>query len=200
MSILDSVTTALFGKPRKIAAIVPNVVIEESHQDNLTITDHPVEQGASISDHAYKNPVEVTCKYGWSDSSLLMGSAMDFASGLLQGNLNGASNSALTIDDVYQKLLDLQATRQPFDLTTGKRKYSNMLIKSIGVTTDAATENSLLLTAVMKQVIIVQTQAVVLQPSENHATPSSTGPTQNTGTKQPQANSTSLIYRWSPSL
>lgn len=177
MSIIGDLQTVLFQQGRSIAGIVPNVAIEESHHDELTITDHPVEQGASISDHAYKNPAEVTCRYGWSDSSSI--------STLWNGDVN----------QVYQQLLDLQQSRVPFDLTTGKRAYSNMLIKSLGVTTDRSSENALMLTAVMRQVIIVQTQATTLQPAESHADPSSTAPVQNTGTKQPQATQTSLLYR-----
>lgn len=200
MSIIGDLQTVLFRQGRSIAGIVPNVVVEESHHDELTITDHPVEQGASISDHAYKQPSEVTCRYGWSNSSLLLNAAIDFATGLLQGSFSGASGDALDVSDVYQKLLDLQQSRQPFDLTTGKRAYSNMLIKSLSVTTDAASENALMLTAVMRQIIIVQTQVTTLQPAANHADPQSTAPVQNTGTVQPQASNTSLLYRVSSAL
>jgi len=195
MSIIGDLQTVLFRQGRSIAGIVPNVIVEESHHDELTITDHPIEQGASISDHAYKNPAEVTCRYGWSNSSLLDAAIASFAQGLLSGNLNGASGSALDVNQVYQQLLNLQQSRVPFSLTTGKRAYNNMLIKSLAVTTDKTSENALMLTAVMRQVIIVQTQATTLQPAENMADPSSTAVTQNAGTKQPQATQTSLLYR-----
>jgi len=195
MSLIGDLQTVLFRQGRSIAGIVPNVTIEESHRDELTITDHPVEQGATISDHAYKNQAEVTCRYGWSDSALLDAAITSFAQGLLGGSLSGAANSALDVKAVYQQLLDLQASREPFDLVTGKRSYTNMLFKSLAVTTDETSENSLMLTAVMRQIIIVQTQVTTLQPAENHAQPQATAPTQNTGTKQPQASSASILYR-----
>ena len=195
MSIIGDLETVLFRQGRSIAGIIPNVTVEESHHDEMTITNHPVEQGATISDHAFKNPAQVTCRYGWSNSSLLQAAAVDLVSGLLQGSLGGASGDSLDVNQVYAKLLELQTSAKPFDLVTGKRSYSNMLIKSLSMTTDAATENALIVTAVMQQVIIVQTQVTTLQPAENHAQPQSTAPMQNTGTKQPQAVSQTLEYR-----
>jgi hypothetical protein len=39
-----------------------DVTIEEQHSDELNITEHPVETGSPISDHAYMTPPEVTIK------------------------------------------------------------------------------------------------------------------------------------------
>ena len=59
----------ILGGSRQIGTIIPEVVIEEMHRDRLIITDHPVESGAAISDHAFKMPVEVDMRVGWSDSA-----------------------------------------------------------------------------------------------------------------------------------
>lgn len=57
------------AKPaRKIGSIVANVTIDERHEDRLVITQHPVEQGAQISDHAYKMPASVVLRVAWSNS------------------------------------------------------------------------------------------------------------------------------------
>ncbi len=42
----------------------PDVVVEEVHRDALAITQHPVEQGASITDHAYRLPAVVEVRMG----------------------------------------------------------------------------------------------------------------------------------------
>jgi len=56
----------------KVTTIYPDIIahatIEERHHDELEVTDHPVEQGAMINDHAYKRPAEVTLHLGWSNS------------------------------------------------------------------------------------------------------------------------------------
>lgn len=156
------------------------LTIEEVHHDELVITDHPVEQGAQISDHAYKKPAELTITIGWTNSSL---------GALFSLQLNDY------VAHAYEKLLALQALRTPFTISTGKRKYQNMLFRSLGTTTDVKTENALIVTAQCREVIIVQTVTTQLVPAENQAMPQKTGDTSNTGTKQPQATNTSLLYR-----
>lgn len=54
---------------RQIGPIFANITIEERHTDTQTITRHPVESGAAISDHAYKEPKEVTIRCAWSNST-----------------------------------------------------------------------------------------------------------------------------------
>lgn len=56
-------------KPKRtIGPIVAQVTIQEVHTDTLEITEHPVEMGAVISDHAFKRPAELTITASWSNS------------------------------------------------------------------------------------------------------------------------------------
>ncbi|SPX12793.1 bacteriophage protein [Escherichia coli] len=95
-------------------------VISEKHTDMLEITEHPVEVGAAVADHAYKKPSEVVMEVGFAGG----GALLDFAS-----NLTATSLLGLSPQQTYQELLDLQESRIPFDVVTGKRLYSNMLIR-----------------------------------------------------------------------
>ncbi|WDD94653.1 hypothetical protein Bsp3421_004787 [Burkholderia sp. FERM BP-3421] len=182
-SIGGELVSAFFSPKRSITSSIASfqayVTLEERHHDEVVITDHPVEQGASISDHAYKKPAEVTLTLAWSNSSLSSITSLQFGS---------------YSQFVYKNLLTLQASRTPFDLSTGKRRYTNMLIQSISVTTDAKTENSLIATIHCREVIIVQTQTTQLQPAENMASPQKTAAIANTGVKQPQATNASIIW------
>lgn len=172
--------TVLLKRGRSLAGIIPNVVLEESHTDELTITNHPVERGAAITDHAFKNPAQVTVHYGFG------------ASGSILGALSGVGDPKT----VYQQLLDIQASRVPFDLVTGKRSYSNMLIAALSETTDAQTENVLIVTATMREIIIVDTSVVTLAPADAQANPEKTAGVDNAGTKQAlEKPSVSLLYR-----
>lgn len=156
---------AILLKPyRAIGTIIPDVVAEEVMTDDLAITEHPIEEGAPISDHAYKRPAEVMLRCGWSDSSAMQ-----------PGYVN----------QVYAELLALQASRRPFTLFTGKRVFPNMLIRSLGVQNDARFEHSLMVTARLQQVIIVSTAAVGVPPASAQATPQSTAPTQQNGPVTP---------------
>ena len=168
---------------RKFGGIIIDCSIQEAHTDRMQITDHPVEQGAAISDHAYLQPSEVTIRAGWSNSSLsAVGSAV---SALLSGGLQGLAGDDY-VRKTYQSLLDLQATRKPFDIVTGKRTYKNMMFSALAVTTDEKTENALMLVATCRQVIIVQTQTTSVPPADVHTDPAKTAPVQNSGTVQPQ--------------
>ncbi len=135
-------TRTVFIRPRGIGDITMDVTVEESHTDELEITSHPVEQGASVTDNAYLRPSAVTVRAGASDSG---GDAV-----------SGASRCV----EIYEALLELQGKREPFDLYTGKRAYGNMLIKSLGVTTDRDTEKVLMVTAELRQVILASVQTV----------------------------------------
>lgn len=174
---------------RSIGAYTMQVVIEEEHQDDLDITEHPVQQGATIADHATKRPATVTIIGGWSDSPTVegyfaglvsgVGGTLKAASSLLSGNATSQSR------DMYAKLLALQSQRIPFDVYTGKRKYKSMLIKSLSAKTDSESAHMLRVTAVLQQVIIVSTTTTSLTsaPPAAHARPQSTRPTTDEGTK-----------------
>ena len=182
--IFSPLVTAIFKPKRRLGSIRAQVTIEEQHTDDLVITEHPVEQGANISDHAYKRPAEVTIRVGWSNSGLQsLGSIVTSAYSAVTGTGELKLNY---IKDVYAKLLKLQESRIPFDILTGKRSYKNMLFRSLSVTTDQTTENALLVTAVCSQVIMVQTRTVIVPPREQHKDPAKTAPVEDKGTKQLQ--------------
>lgn len=146
--VLTKAPQAVYVRPqRSIGGILMDVTVEESHTDELEITEHPVEQGAAVTDHAYVKPSTVTIKAGVSDAS------------------NKATAGDKRSAAVYNALLKLQGTREPFDVVTGKRVYKNMLIKSLAVTTDQTTENVLSVTAELQQIIIAHVNAVAVPRS-----------------------------------
>ena len=146
---------------RSIGGIVVQATLEEAGTDTLTITDHPVEVGAQVTDHAFLNPAELDIEVGYG-----------------AGNIQSMS-------DLYQQFLNLQATRKPFQIVTGKRIYSNMLLQSINQTTDSSSENSLTLRLHCKQIITVATSVTPLSSAANMANPSATAPAVSAGTVQP---------------
>lgn len=172
---LASIALLLFGKSRNIGGVIPNVVIQEVHDDAVTVTQHPVEYGAAISDHAYREPSQVMMTVGWTPSSLLV-------NGVLSGSIFKGLQS---LDDVYQSLLGIQRLREPFDLITGKRAYENMMITALSVTTDKDTENALIVTVTMTEVLRARTMVIPAEP-EKQTEPSKTSTPANAGVKQPQ--------------
>jgi hypothetical protein len=94
-----------------------------NHESNLAITQHPIQTGASISDHAYMEAQQLTFEIGMSDVM------QDLPySGVVSFN-NGDSSSRSV--NAYQTLRNLQADRVPIDVITRLGTYKNMLIESI---------------------------------------------------------------------
>jgi hypothetical protein len=123
--------------------LIAQVTVEEDHDDELTITEHPVEQGAAITDHAYKRPAELRMRVGWSQSGGLP-----------------VDNAVADVVTLYEDILTLQSSRRPFSIYTGKRPYQNMLVASLRVHTDAKLEWTLLADITFRQILLVNTQTI----------------------------------------
>jgi len=182
-----------------VTTIIKQVTIEEVHSDEMEITEHPVEQGSTISDHAYARPSEVIITAAWSDSpnnsgplNQLLGAAANTspllqkvigAAELVGGIVTALSSGSPTSVTVYNNILTLYNNRRIFDIYTGKRVYKNMLIKSLATTTDAKTENSLILRMTCRQILMAQTQTVTVPNSSVMSNPAQNGSTVNMGTQ-----------------
>jgi hypothetical protein len=150
---------------RSLKNIVADAVLEERHEDETEITHHPVEVGATISDHAYERPAELTLTYVWSMSS------------------DQNDDEPHFLNDVYTQIRQLKTEHIPFKVITGKRSYENMLISGLMVNTDKTTENVLLIRIHCLEILMASTQKLILSKElVNHRFPSSTGPVVDVGT------------------
>lgn len=186
---MDILSTLFHQQSRRIGILIPDVVISEKHSDTLEITEHPVEKPTSsgtgsVSDHAYRRPSEVTMEVGFAGG----GSLLDFADTSTLGLSLGMSPS-----ETYAKILDIQRSRVPFDVVTGKRLYSNMLIRAIEVTTDKTTENVLSAVLTLRELIITQTQSITVADKSDMKDGVSTSAVVNSGAKSPKAPNNSLL-------
>ncbi|HCD1132084.1 TPA: hypothetical protein JD648_RS04715 [Morganella morganii] len=190
---MDILSTLFSQNTRKIEMIVPSVVISEKHSDSSEITEHPVQvpsgEGFTVSDHTFDRPSEVTMEIGFAGGGSLIdgfdtSSMFDISTGLKLGS---------SPREIYQQLLDLKASKKPFDVITGKRNYKNMLIRAIEVTTDNTSENVLMVVLTLRQVIIVETKKKKVAPVENQKLSEATGGTENRGTVTPRPVNESIL-------
>jgi hypothetical protein len=130
--IVQPQTLFAIGPSRSFGGIQGYCTITENAVDAIEITQQPVQQGASIADHAFKKPVSFSMQIQF------------------QASLFGQS-----LAQIYQSLLTLQSSFQPFSVITPKRTYGNMLFASLGMTTDKKTENVLSIAASFQEVILV---------------------------------------------
>lgn len=98
----------------------------------------------------------MTLSFGWSDSSTLLNS-------VLSGSI---FKGVRTTKDIYEKFLELMNARQRIDVSTGKRKYKNMLIVSLRTTSTVETESALILEIGLREVLTTEAQTVSLRPEK----------------------------------
>lgn len=186
---MDIISTLFSLQSRKIGIFIPDVVITEKHSDTLDITDHPVESptkisaGASddgagyVADHAYRRPSELVMEVGFAGGGSLLDLVDTSKIGLSYG---------MSPRETYENLLKLQRDRKPFDVVTGKRIYKNMLIRVLDVTTDKHTENVLMASLVLREIIITESQSITGAGKANMKEGVSTSAVQDTGVKSPK--------------
>jgi hypothetical protein len=163
--LLDDIFALIFRSSTAIADIIPDVTVENVYEDRLQITQHPVEGGATVSDHAFLQPKVIDLKVGWADG---------------KAGYVGASR------DAYEAVLALQAEREPFDVSTGKRLYSNMLVAGVTVADDVKAKYTVLASVRCQEVRIVGANQAQIS---DQSIPSKTFGQLNVGQVQAQASS-----------
>lgn len=159
MAFLSEPVTLFPIRPnRTIGGITGYVTVDENATDKLTVTRQPVQQGANISDHAYKEPAELSVRIV-------------------------AGVNLKPLSELYQDFLKLQSDRQKFDVVTGKRSYSNMVLITVAQTTDKTTENVLSLNLTLLEIITVEVTPTTVPPRSRQKNAATTGATEKGGKK-----------------
>jgi hypothetical protein len=160
----------LVGIHTNIAGYFFDAVFKTDHTDKLQITEHPVETGASVTDHSFKEPRALSMEIGMSD----------VCSSFINGQFAQKSSRSVS---AYEILKQLQANRVPLRVYTRLSVYDNMLIETITSPDDYKTISGLRATVGFREVIVAVTNTVIL-PNRTSANPQKTGST-NQGTVQP---------------
>jgi len=114
---------------------------KENHVGSVRVTEHPVQGGSNISDHAYNLPDKLTIEVLVSDSVQPIVSGQ-FASGKTK------SISA------YEVLRKLKEKRVLVSVRTRLHYYTNMIIEGMNVSDDYKSANSLKGTVSLRQVMM----------------------------------------------
>ena len=104
--------------------------ISIKHTSSLSITQHQVESGGVIADHAYLLPREIEMQIAVSDATVYPLSSF---------NGEGSSRSI----NAYKLLQELQRTRTPLSVFTKFDTYENCLIRDLSAEDSADTVNAL---------------------------------------------------------
>lgn len=147
----DTPTTAVLlppAKGAKIGAIQISASVQETHKRTADITAHPIERGSDVADHRRIKQLELSID-GVISGAPITGQEAESAA------LNGDDTR-----DRYQGLLDLHESNAVFEVLTGIALYSNMVFENLTVTRDAKTGRAIHFSAVLKQIVIVESLRV----------------------------------------
>lgn len=142
-------------KPTQIDTITIDAATEQ-HQLSSTITDHPVEDGADISDHSRPDPETVTLECVISNTPLTSGSSRTVTSGSQSFTTTAAARDPQRAQAAYTALQKLRTGGKLVTVVTSLRSYESMAIQSISIPRDAKTADALKFAITLKQVRIVK--------------------------------------------
>ena len=123
----------------QIGAIELDVTMEESHERQTEITDHPIETGAYIQDHIVNSPRRLTLTSIVTDTPL-------------------GEEAGLRAQAAFDALEELWQSRAPFTVVSGFRVYENMAFESLSM--PKTRESALQFVATFKQLTFTVGQVV----------------------------------------
>lgn len=149
--------------------------IKIDHSIEAQITEHPVETGASIVDHAYIKPAELSMNIMVSDVHA------SFIEGQFSGSLARHVNA-------WNLLKQIQADRIPVSVLTKLGLYDNMLIQRITATDTYETYNALNADVTLREIPIARVRTLKIS-----STPQTTNKT-SLPEVNPQSTNVSALY------
>lgn len=118
-----------------------------THSRQLEVTENPVETGASIVDHAYVKPAQITI-------TVLMS---DVHQSLVPGQFSGGYSRSV---NAWNVLMKLQEDRIPMSVLTRLGLYSNMLITEIRADDTAETFRALTADVTLREIPVARVKTV----------------------------------------
>lgn len=118
-----------------------DALLHADHNATVIPTQHPVQTGAAITDHAYMAPKEISLEIGMTD--------------VVSGT--GASARA------YQQFLTIMAERDLVTVVTRIGVYQDMLLTAISVPDDYTTMNALRCTLTFTEIRVATVATVTVQ-------------------------------------
>jgi len=121
--------------------------LRSTHTSRLSITQHPVQVGAALTDHAFLQPKELSMEIGMSDA----------ATSLVPGQFTGGWSRSV---QAFKVLQELQALRVPLQVHSRLGLYQNMLIEEISAPDDYTTLYGLRCTVLLREIMVAQVRTI----------------------------------------
>jgi hypothetical protein len=150
-----------------------------SHESTLTVTEHPVESGASIVDNSYVNPRTI-------EMQIMMSDAL---SSYVEGQFVEKYTRSVS---AWDALVKIQEQRIPVSVHTRLATYKNMIIVSLRAEDTSETYNGLNATVSLREIPVARLRTVKI--SEVPQTTDITSMSTITATNLTQDENNSILY------
>ena len=167
-----AIAQLLFPKGNFIDEIELDIIITEGAATNSQITENPIQNAADSNDHIILKPMTFNVQGAVSNASA--------------SSIGQFSQNAFTPrkdQEVWNDLLELQASKVLFTLVQGLKTYPNVQILSLSESQDKNTYSSLFFTATFQEIIIPGSVGLLNQFSDQD-TSDQASPTKTGGLKQ----------------
>lgn len=144
-----------------------DATIAAAHDGTATITKHPVEEGANVTDHIRTEPEALNLEVIVSDTPLIVRASINARPSVPGGGI--ATRAA----NAYEFVKGIKDQGKTVTASTKLRDYPSMAVASIGVTQDKDTSNIVRMRIRLEEITIAETGTKpVPEPVNASRTPS----------------------------
>jgi len=147
---------------KSIGGIQLDAVISESHVNEVSLTNNPVEFGSEITDNAVTQPKQINIIAEISDTPLgvaAFGQIVDLVTGLFGSS---TSENITRSNAAYNAVIQIQEDREPIQIQTKLKLYTDMIITKVTTIQDKDTSRIVRMSIDLQQVIITESEIVQL--------------------------------------
>lgn len=151
-----SLVSILFGEAEgKIGEVVCDALLSEEHHLEARASEHPIEDGTSISDHIQIQPTTISLE------GIITSTPLNYILFPLP-----IKSERERVDRAMEQLESIFAARQPITIATTLKSYSNMVLESLSIKRDSRSQKDLRFTCKAKQIKIVGEKRIHISPSQ----------------------------------
>jgi hypothetical protein len=146
-----------------LGAIEVNLSEREVYTLTATMPAHAIERGADITDHREKKPETFSIE-GWISGATLRSQArVDENGNVVRQPVNGEGVVGLSIAEAYAQLQEVFNNKEPFDVVTNFRSYTNMHFTSFVVSRNAETSEVIAFSASLQEILFAESESATVR-------------------------------------
>jgi hypothetical protein len=129
-----------------------DATIREDVSSSNTLTQHPVEYGADISDHNFVNPMRYVFEAGVTNTPI--------------NQVDSFGDQGTRAQTAWEVLQKIKNAGQPFTIVSGLERRDNFVIVELTAPRNAGNANALMFRCTVQEVILTESEISLLSPDQ----------------------------------